>query len=74
MRPGVWGYLTGVITEGCQSYISAENYIRQHPLPLAVYPLRTTLGTMIHFVIALVLVAVLKFCLRGSIIRRRSFP
>ncbi len=61
-----WSYLTGVITEGCQSYISAENYIRQHPLPLAVYPLRTTLGTMIHFLIALALVAVLKLALQGT--------
>jgi lipopolysaccharide transport system permease protein len=60
-----WSYLTGVATDGCLSYIHAENYIRQHPLPLAVYPLRTTLGTMIHFIIALVLVAILKFGLRG---------
>ncbi len=60
-----WSFLTGAATDGCQSYINAENYIRQHPLPLAVYPLRTTLGLMIHFLIALVLVAVLKLGLRG---------
>lgn len=51
-----WAYLTGVILQGCQSYIAAEPYIRQHPLPLAVYPLRTTLGTLVHFLIALALV------------------
>jgi lipopolysaccharide transport system permease protein len=51
-----WAYITGVTVQGCQSYVQAESYIRQHPLPLAVYPLRTTLGAMIHFLIALVLV------------------
>jgi ABC-type polysaccharide/polyol phosphate export permease len=60
-----WSFVTGVATEGCSSYISAENDIRQHPLPIAVYPLRTTLGTMIHFLIALVLVVILKLGLQG---------
>jgi len=62
---GCWSYLTGVITQGCQTYIQAEPYIRQHPLPLAVYPLRTTLGVLIHFLIALVLVFGLSMGLRG---------
>ena len=62
---GCWSYLTGVITQGCQTYIQSEPYIRQHPLPLAIYPLRTTLGTLIHFMIAMVLVAGLSLCLRG---------
>lgn len=51
-----WSYLTGAVTSGCQSYVQAEPYIRQHPLPLAVYPLRTTLGALIHFLIALTMV------------------
>jgi ABC-type polysaccharide/polyol phosphate export permease len=62
---GCWSYLTGVATQGCQTYIQAEPYIRQHPLPLAVYPLRTTLGVMIHFLIALGLVIALSLGLRG---------
>ena len=56
---GCWAYLTGVISQGCQSYIHAEPYIRQHTLPLAVYPLRMTLVALIHFLIALVLVVAL---------------
>jgi lipopolysaccharide transport system permease protein len=63
---GCWAYLTGVITQGCHTYIQAEPYIRQHPLPLAVYPLRTTLGVLIHFLIAMVLVVVLSLGLRGT--------
>ena len=60
-----WTYLTGAFLQGCQSYIQAENYIRQHPLPLAVYPLRITLGAMIHFLIAVVLVLIMTVVLRG---------
>ena len=60
-----WTYLTSVITQGCQTYIQAEPYIRQHTLPLAIYPLRTTLGVLIHFAIALVLVVGLSMGLRG---------
>jgi lipopolysaccharide transport system permease protein len=62
---GIWSYLTGVATQGCQTYIQAEPYIRQHPLPLAVYPLRTTLGVMIHFLISMILVTGLSVGLRG---------
>jgi ABC-type polysaccharide/polyol phosphate export permease len=60
-----WSYLISAAVQGCQSYIQAEPYIRQHPLPLLVYPLRNTLGGMIHFLIALVLVIGLQMALRG---------
>jgi ABC-type polysaccharide/polyol phosphate export permease len=60
-----WSYLIGAAVQGCQSYIQAESFIRQHPLPLAVYPLRMTLGGMIHFLIALALVVALTMLLRG---------
>ena len=59
-----WAYITGSVLQGCHSYIQAEPYIRQHPLPLVIYPLRTTLGAMIHFLIALLLV----FCLSKALI------
>ena len=36
-----------------------------HPLPLAIYSLRVTLGGMIHFLIALALVVALSLALRG---------
>src|SRR5262245_46506241 len=48
-----WAYITGVAIQGCQSYVQAEAFIRQHPLPIAIYPLRTTLVMLVHFVIAL---------------------
>src|SRR6516162_9062772 len=54
-----WGFVSGVTIRGCQCFVEAESYIRQHPLPMAVYPLRTVLGAMIHFLIALTVVMIL---------------
>lgn len=51
-----WGYVSSTTIRGCQCFVEAESYIRQHPLPMAVYPLRTALGGMIHFLIALAIV------------------
>ncbi len=51
-----WAYITGATMGGCQCFVQAESYIRQHPLPMAIYPLRTTLGLMFHFLVALLLV------------------
>ncbi len=61
-----WGYVSGVTIRGCQCFVEAESYIRQHSLPMAVYPLRTALGGMIHFVIALTVVVVMVLCFHGS--------
>jgi lipopolysaccharide transport system permease protein len=60
-----WAFVTGAIGRGCQCFVEAESYIRQHPLPMAIYPLRTTLGVMIHFLIALVLVLLMTWCFNG---------
>ena len=47
----VWDFVKGSALQGCESFIRAEAYIRQCPLPYSIYPLRTVLGTFIHFVI-----------------------
>ncbi|CAN5523772.1 ABC transporter permease [soil metagenome] len=49
----VWDYLRGAVLQGCDSFIRAEAYIRQCPLPFGIYPLRTTMGLFIHFLISL---------------------
>ncbi len=51
-----WDYLTGATRQGCSCFFAGESYIRQHPAPLAIYPLRTALGESIHFLMALVVV------------------
>jgi lipopolysaccharide transport system permease protein len=60
-----WGYLVGVTLQGCQCFVDAESYIRQHSLPMAVYPLRTALRTLIDLVIALAIVLLVTACCRG---------
>ena len=48
-----WHYLSGVVFEGCHSFFQAHAYIRQHPLPLAVYSLRTTTSATVHLLISI---------------------
>lgn len=60
-----WNFLTSVMTQGCQCFLQGESYIRQHPAPLAIYPLRTTLGASIHLLAGLVVVLGLSWCLNG---------
>jgi len=60
-----WNFIVAVMNQGCQCFIVAEPYIRQHPAPLAIYPLRTALGAGIHFLIGLAVVVVFTWCMRG---------
>ncbi len=60
-----WAYVTGVTIRGCQCFVEAESYIRQHPVPMAIYPLRTALGAMFHFLVALAVVLILTWCFKG---------
>jgi ABC-type polysaccharide/polyol phosphate export permease len=49
----VWDFLKHSAVQGSLTFLRNEPYIRQSPLPLAVYTLRTSLGTAVHFLIAL---------------------
>ena len=49
----LWQLILNSTLAGCQCYFQAEAYIRQQPVPLAVYPLRIGLGAMFHFLIGL---------------------
>lgn len=60
-----WSFLAAVAHGGCQCFFQGESYIRQHPAPLAIYPLRTTLGAGIHFLLGLSVVLLLVWSLRG---------
>lgn len=55
----IWQYIVNCTTQGCQSFFQGEKYIRQTPMPLAIFPLRTVLSATFHFAIALGLVLVL---------------
>jgi ABC-type polysaccharide/polyol phosphate export permease len=60
-----WGFITAVVMQGCQCFFQGESYIRQHPAPLAIYPLRTTLGAGFHFLLGLGIAIVFVWCVNG---------
>lgn len=60
-----WNFLLTCALQGCRSLYNGETYIRQYPAPMAIYPLRTVLAAMVHFLIALSVVLVLSWVLRG---------
>jgi ABC-type polysaccharide/polyol phosphate export permease len=48
----VFNFIRDSAWTGCYTFFRNENYIRQCPLPLTIYTLRTLLGAGIHFLIA----------------------
>ena len=60
-----WNFIVTATLQGCQCFFLGECYIRQYPAPLAIYPLRTALGAMIHFLIALTVVVGLSWWFLG---------
>lgn len=61
----LWNFLTSTVTQGCDCFYAGENYIRQFPAPVAIYPLRTALGAAFHFGVALGVVLLLTWSFRG---------
>ena len=51
--------------QGCHCFFQGESYIRQHPAPLAIYPLRTTLGAGFHFLLGFAIAVVFVWCAAG---------
>jgi ABC-type polysaccharide/polyol phosphate export permease len=60
-----WGFITTGAVAGCNCLFQGGSYIRQHPAPIAIYPLRTALGGVIHFGIALVVVIAMAWWIIG---------
>lgn len=63
----LWSFIVTTATQGCFCFFNGESYIRQHPAPLAIYSLRTTLGTSFHFLVGLLLVIVLGIWSQGHV-------
>jgi ABC-type polysaccharide/polyol phosphate export permease len=61
----LWEYIETATKQGCQAFFQGEAYIRQHPAPIAIYPLRTALGETVHFLMALCVVIGMVWYLRG---------
>ena len=63
----IWEFIRNSALTGCYSLSQNESYIRQSPLPYGIYPLRTALGTGIHFLISMVVMICLIMVLQQSI-------
>jgi lipopolysaccharide transport system permease protein len=59
----IFDFVRSAALNGCQTFFRNESYIRQCPLPLAIYTLRTALGSLVHFLIAMGVVAAAVFVL-----------
>jgi lipopolysaccharide transport system permease protein len=60
-----WSFIAAGAVAGCNSLHQGAPYIRQYPAPAAIYPLRTALGGAIHFGIALCIVFILTWSIKG---------
>lgn len=49
----IWGYLSACLVEGGNAFVNAQGYIRQVPLPLAVFVYRTMAAQTLYFLIGL---------------------
>lgn len=49
-----WNFILGCALQGCQSFFQGESYIRQCPLPIGIYPLRTAIGALFHLTMGLI--------------------
>ena len=52
----VWQFIVETMMSGCTSFMVGASYIRQQPIPLALFPLRTVLVIGFHAAISLLLV------------------
>jgi ABC-type polysaccharide/polyol phosphate export permease len=60
-----WNYLQGCVLQGCAALTGAEVYLRQQPLPAAIFPLRVVLTVGFHFLISLLLALVFAWIATG---------
>ncbi len=54
----LWQFITNCASGGCSCLLQGEAYIRQFPAPMAIYPLRTTLGAAFHVAVAALVVLI----------------
>jgi len=61
----VWQFISESMLVGCNCFVSSVAYIRQQRVPLALFSLRTVLGSGFHFLIALLLAIGLALYFKG---------
>lgn len=61
----VWNFFLAVTVQSCMCFFQGEAYIRQFPAPLAIFPLRVTLGGAVHLLMALLVVVAASWTFTG---------
>lgn len=61
----LWSFIVDSAISGCNCFNQNASYIRQESIPLALFPLRTVVGSGIHALIALALTLALILVARG---------
>jgi ABC-type polysaccharide/polyol phosphate export permease len=60
-----WSFILGCAVAGCHTFLVSEAYIRQCPLPLAIYPLRTSIGALFHLSVGMSVLIVVCWSMLG---------
>ncbi len=63
----VWQFLTEALLQGSQCMALASPYIRQQKVPLAIFPLRTVMGSGFHTLIAIGVALIVTLIFRGRL-------
>lgn len=61
----IWQFIVEATTQGCGTFVQGGRFIRQQPLPLAIFPLRTVLGSSFHSAISLSLAILVTWYCKG---------
>jgi lipopolysaccharide transport system permease protein len=60
-----WNWFSANVLQGSMSLYTGEPYLRQEPVPSAIFSLRATLSVGFHFLILLLVAIVVSWSLRG---------
>ena len=60
-----WQFLSECMVQGAFAFLQGSAYIRQQQVPLAIFPLRSVLGSGFHFLIALFVALGVSFYFKG---------
>ncbi len=62
-----WQFFTESLLKGSHSFAQCSTYLRQQPVPLAIFPLVTVLGSIFHFAVALLMAVGVIIFFQGSV-------
>lgn len=61
-----WNLISHGVLQGCQALVCAESYLRQEPVPLLLFPLRTALTIGFHYLASLPLAVGYAWAFHGA--------